>query len=398
MKQNYLMGIIREEISNYLGENEQMYDSPQTQQREMNKLLDQVEQLKQLRDNLDAQIAQLEATANTFNVNEDAAANKAAADAQRMAIDKKITALNKTKQELSKPGTSLNEDNEISISGSDWEDMGLGRVITKFNDGVKISWNEDDPNLYHARVYGLNGKDENIYIDFLRKVNAEKQGLDESNQLDEETLNEMPFIGGEKGTELFNAIKSASEKLKDKFPDATAKDISKIILSKKKRPEFAPEVEDALMAQEEKYGDDPKYTSNLGGPQTEKAVAKALGEYEPGQRGRKSTEKPAVEPKSTKPKSTPSSKTEKPKAEKPTTAKTEPVDKEDAAAMKMAASVKGGAINAGDKYGKLKKALDAKTAELKAMVGSPDMEKRKALTAEKMRIEAAIEKLKQVKM
>jgi hypothetical protein len=61
---------------------------------------------------------------------------EAAADAQRLAIDKKITALNKTKQELSKPGTSLNEDNEISISGSDWEDMGLGRVITKFNDGV----------------------------------------------------------------------------------------------------------------------------------------------------------------------------------------------------------------------------------------------------------------------
>lgn len=232
MKQNYLMGIIREEISNYLGENEQMYDSPQTQQREMNKLLDQVEQLKQLRDNLDAQIAQLEATANTFNVNEDAAANKAAADAQRMAIDKKITALNKTKQELSKPGSALSEE-----------------------------------------------------------------------QIDEETLNEMPFIGGEKGTELFNAIKSASEKLKDKFPDATAKDISKIILSKKKRPEFAPEVEDALMAQEEKYGDDPKYTANLGGPQTEKAVAKALGEYEPGQRGRKATEKPSAEPKVKKSKS-----------------------------------------------------------------------------------------------
>lgn len=207
----------------------------------------------------------------------------------------------------------------------------------------------------------------------------------------------MPFIGGEKGAELFTAIKSASEKLKDQFPDATAKDISKIILSKKKRPEFAPEVDDALMAQEEKYGDDPKYTANLGGPQTEKAVAKALGEYEPGQRGRKATEKPAAEPKSAKEKAAPAAKAEKP-ASKPATSTAEPVDKEDAAALKAAANVKGGALTAGEKYGKLKASLDAKTAELKSLAGSPDMEKRKALTAEKMRIEAAIEKLKQVKM
>jgi hypothetical protein len=326
MKKNYLMEIIREEISSYLGENEPMYDSPQTQQREVNTMLDQVENLKRLRADLDEQIAQLEAIANTFNVNEDAAANKAATDAQRMAIDKKITALNKTKQELTKPGVALEEE-----------------------------------------------------------------------QLDEETLNEMPFIGGEKGAELFTAIKSASEKLKNQFPDATAKDISKIILSKKKRPEFAPEVEDALMAQEEKYGDDPKYTANLGGPQTEKAVAKALGEYEPGQRGRKATEKPAAEPKAAKEKAAPAANAEKP-ASKPAASTAEPVDKEDAAALKAAANVKGGALTAGEKYGKLKSALDAKTAELKAMAGSPDMEKRKALTAEKMRIEAAIEKLKQVKM
>jgi hypothetical protein len=289
-------------------------------------MLDQVENLKRLRADLDEQIAQLETIANTFNVNEDAAANKAATDAQRVAIDKKIAALNKTKQELSKPGFALEEE-----------------------------------------------------------------------QLDEETLNEMPFIGGEKGAELFAAIKSASEKLKDKFPDETSKDISKIILSKKKRPELAPEVEDALMAQEEKYGDDPKYTANLGGPQTEKAVAKALGEYEPGQRGRKATEKPAAEPKAAKAKAAPAAKAEKPAAE-PTTATAEPVDKEDAAALKAAANVKGGALTAGEKYGKLKASLDAKTAELKALVGSTDMEKRKALTAEKMRIEAAIEKLKQVKM
>jgi len=311
MKKNYLMEIIREEISSYLNENEPMYASPQDQQREVNNMLSQVENLKKLRADLDDQIAQLEVIANTFNVNEDAAANKSAMDAKKTAIDKEISALNKQKQELSKPGTTLEEE-----------------------------------------------------------------------QLDEETLNEMPFIGGEKGAELFAAIKSASEKLKDQFPDATSKDISKIILSKKKRPELAPEVEDALIAQEEKYGDDPKYTANLGGPQTERAVAKALGDYEPGQRGRKASEKPAVEPKPAKPAAT----------------KTEPADKEDAAALKAAANVKGSALDAGDKYNKLKKALEDKTAELKALAGSSDMEKRKALTAEKMRIEAAMEKLKQIKL
>jgi hypothetical protein len=329
MKKNYLMEIIREEISSYLGENESMYDSPQTQQREVYSMLDHVEELKKMRDNLNDQIAQLEATAHTFNVNEAG-----------------LFGLKDPKNATKGFASTIDPDDAT----------------------------EKSP-----------------------EFQSKYKKLSEEEQLDEETLNEMPFIGGEKGAELFTAIKSASEKLKNQFPDATAKDISKIILSKKKRPEFAPEVEDALMAQEEKYGDDPKYTANLGGPQTEKAVAKALGEYEPGTRGRKATEKPAAEPKAAKAKAAPATKAEKPAA-KPTTATAEPVDKEDAAALKAAANVKGGALTAGEKYGKLKASLDAKTAELKALAGSPDMEKRKALTAEKMRIEAAIEKLKQVKM
>ena len=329
MKKNYLMEIIREEVSSYLGENEPMYDSPQTQQREVNTMLDQVENLKRLRDDLDEQIAQLEAIANTFNVN------------------------------------------EAGLFGlKDPKNASKGFAATLDPDDATEKSSE---------------------------FQSKYKKLSEEDQLDEETLNEMPFIGGEKGSELFAAIKSASEKLKDQFPDATSKDISKIILSKKKRPEFAPEVEDALMAQEEKYGDDPKYTANLGGPQTEKAVAKALGEYEPGQRGRKATEKPAAEPKAAKAKTSPAAKAEKP-ASKPAASTAEPIDKEDAAALKAAANVKGGALTAGEKYGKLKASLDAKTAELKSLAGSTDMEKRKALTAEKMRIEAAIEKLKQVKM
>jgi len=335
MKKNYLMEIIREEISSYLNENEPMYASPQDQQREVNSMLSQVENLKKLRADLDDQIAQLEVIANTFNVN------------------------------------------EAGLFGlKDPKNTSKGFAATIDPDDAT----EKSP-------------------EFLSKYKK----LSEEEQLDEETLNEMPFIGGEKGSELFAAIKSASEKLKDQFPDATSKDISKIILSKKKRPELAPEVEDALIAQEEKYGDDPKYTANLGGPQTERAVAKALGEYEPGQRGRKASVKPSTEPKSAKPattKSEPKTKKSSDKAEptKPSITKTEPADKEDAAALKAAANVKGKALNAGDKYGKLKKALEDKTAELKALAGSSDMEKRKALTAEKMRIEAAMEKLKQIKL
>ncbi len=318
MKKNYLMEIIREEISSYLGENEPMFASPQDQQREMNSMLDQVENLKKLRDELDAQIAQLETIANTFNVNE-------------LAFE--VTGKNK-------------------------------KTVTSF-------------------------KDKSTADAFARDNQVKVTPLEEE-QLDEETLNEMPFIGGEKGAELFAAIKTASEKLKDKFPDASAKDISKIILSKKKRPELAPEVEDALLAQEEKYGDDPKYTANLGGPQTEKAVAKALGEYEPGARGRKATEKPAA-----------ATKAEKPAAAKPAPAKAEPKakmepeDKADAAAMKAAASSKGGTTRA-EKYGMLRNELERVTSELKSLAGSSDMETRKKLSADKMRIELAMDKLKQV--
>ena len=321
MKTSQLRNIIREELLKELNEVENteygsMYSSPQQQQSEMNKLLKQVEELKQMRDDLDRQIDQLEVIANTFNVNEDAAANQAAMAAKKTAIEKEILALNKQKQELSKPGTTLNE---------------------------------------------------------------------------EEQLNEMPFIGGEKGAALEKAIQSATSNLKAKFPEATASDISKIILSKKKRPELAPEVETALEDQEEKYGDDPKYNPTLGGPQTLRAVEKAMGEREVGQRGRK-----AGEPKAEKP-STP--KAEKPAATKPAAAKTEPVDKEDAAATKMAAGVKGGALNKAERYGKLEKEFNRITAELKSLAKdtSPEaMVKRKALSGDKIRIEQAMAKLKQI--
>ena len=335
MKTSQLRAIIREELLNELNEAEnteygKMYTSPQQQQSEMNKLLQQVEELKQMRDDLDRQIDQLEIIANTFNVNEDAQANQKVVTTQRAAIDAKIAALIKQKQALSKPGTPLEEN---------------------------------------------------------------------------EQLNEMPFIGGEKGGELEKAIQTATSNIKAKYPEATASDISKIILSKKKRPELAPEVEAALEDQEEKYGSDPKYNPTLGGPQTLRAVEKAMGEREVGQRGRKAgepksaapkAEKPAADKPATKPAAT---KTEPAKTEKPAAAKTEPVDKEDAAATKMAASVKGGALNKAEKYSKLEKEYNRISTELKALAKdtSPEaMAKRKALSGDKIRIEQAMAKLKQI--
>jgi len=381
MKKNYLMEIIREEISSYLGENEPMYASPQDQQREVNGMLNQVENLKKLRDELDAQIAQLEVIANTFNVNEDAAANKSAMDAKKTAIDKEIAALNKQKQELSKPGSSLNEDNDISISGSDWEDIGLGRVITKFNDGVKISWNEDDPNLYHARVYGLNGKDENIYIDFLRKVNAEKQELGENNQLDEETLNEMAF-SLKKGL-------APSEKLEPRYKKENFKKVVDLILSKVDGKKTMADVARELGVIQQKIRPVISDLIDAGILETGEAESKS-GKDVPNKPGRKATEKPAAAPKAEKPAA---AKAAPAKAEPK--AKMEPEDKADAAAMKAATKSKGGTTRA-EKYGMLRNELERVTAELKSLAGSPDMETRKKLSADKMRIELAMDKLKQV--
>jgi len=332
MKTSQLRAIIREELLSELHEAENteygsMYDSPKQQQSEMNMLLKQVEELKQMRDDLDRQIDQLEIIANTFNVNE----------------------------------------------------AGLF--------GLK---NPDDAKKGYSSTIDPDDTTEKS-ADFLRKYKK----LNE-----EEQLNEMPFIGGEKGAELEKAIQSATSNIKAKFPEATASDISKIILSKKKRPELAPEVESALEDQEEKYGDDPKYNPTLGGPQTLRAVEKAMGEREVGQRGRKAgepkEEKPAT-PKAEKPSA--EKKAEAPKAEKPAATKAEPADKEDAAALRAAAKVKGGALTKAEKYAKLNKEFNRISVELKSLAKdtSPEaMTKRKALSADKTRIEMAMAKLKQI--
>jgi len=68
-------------------------------------------------------------------------------------------------------GGSMARGGEIKIVGSSYEDIGLGKINTKFNDGTEIIWSSDDPKVYHPRSRYLNDKDIKVYVDILRKNN-----------------------------------------------------------------------------------------------------------------------------------------------------------------------------------------------------------------------------------
>jgi hypothetical protein len=336
MKTSQLRAIIREELLSELREAENteygsMYSSPKQQQSEMDMLLKQAEELKQMRDDLTRQIEQLEIIANTFNVNE----------------------------------------------------AGLF--------GLK---NPDDAKKGYQSTIDPDDTTEKS-ADFLRKYKK----LNEEEQLDEMAKITEP---------IQSAINIATNRLKSQFPEITADQIKSILTSKKKAPEYAPELVKALDDDEKMHGGDIKYTIGIGGPQTLRAVEKALGEYEPLPRGRKAgepkakkpatpkTEKPAAEKKAEAPKA---EKTAAPKAEKPAAAKSEPVDKEDAAALRSAAKVKGGALTKAEKYAKLDKEFNRIDTELRSLAkdSSPEaMAKRRVLSGDKTRIEMAMAKLKQI--
>jgi hypothetical protein len=253
-------------------------------------------------------------------------------------------------------------------------------------------------------AFEVTGKNKKTVTSFKDKSTADAFARDNQvkvTPLEEEQLDEMAKI-----TEPIQAaITIATNRLKSQFPEITADQIKNIITSKKKSPEYAPELVKALEDDEKIYGGGQKYTIGIGGPQTLRAVKKALGEYEPKPRGPKAGEpKAAAEPKaksSSKEKPAAAPKAEKPAAAKATPAKAEPKakmepeDKADAAAMRAAASSKGGTTRA-EKYGMLRNELERVTAELKSLAGSSDMETRKKLSADKMRIEMAMDKLKQV--
>jgi len=103
--------------------------------------------------------------------------------------------------------------------------------------------------------------------------------------LSEKQINEMPYLTGEKGQDLKIALEDAVNDLKEKGLDS--KQIASVLKSKKKRAELAPDFASALEDQFEKYGDDPNYNPDLGGPQTQRAVDQALGLSAPGKRGRR---------------------------------------------------------------------------------------------------------------
>ena len=116
-------------------------------------------------------------------------------------------------------------------------------------------------------------------------------------ELEEEQLDEMAKI-----TEpIENAIGVAVNRIKSQFPEITPEDITKIITSKKKQSEFAPELKAALDKDEELNGGNDKYTPGLGGPQALGAVKKAFGGFEVGQRGRKADPEKTVKPSTPKP-------------------------------------------------------------------------------------------------
>lgn len=224
-----------------------------------------------------------------------------------------------------------------------------------------------------------------------KKQDTMRSGVSEV-ALEEDLLNEIPYIGGERGEELFAAIKTAANNLKDKFPSATPDDISKIILSKKKRPELAPEVEDALVAQEEKFGGEEKYTPNLGGPQTLRAVEKALGV-----KSEKSTEpktpKAAAEPKEPKTsKAAAGPKKAEPKKAEPAKAERGPSEKSLERGSKLA-DKKDDLINGLNKVKGEMKAMASKLGTLKGAEYDTLVTKLKAKTAEKNNIQKQIDAL-----
>jgi len=340
MKTSQLRNIIREELLKELNEVENteygsMYSSPQQQQSEMNKLLKQVEELKQMRDDLDRQIDQLEIIANTFNVNEDAAANQAAMAAKKTAIEKEILALNKQKQELSKPGTTLNEEEQLN-------EMPVYKVADKAGFKKTLDKYRDNP------------PSKNKALDIIL-TSLEKHG-----EVDTQELSKR----ANKDSATFNNA-----------------EIRKFV-ARPKDEEFMSKSGETLI----------DFTPFLEKGRAEKTSKADKPAAEPKAKPSKPTSTKAEKP-------TAAPKTEKPTATKPAAAKTEPADKEDAAATKMAASVKGGALNKAEKYGKLEKEYNRISAELKSLAKdtSPEaMTKRKALSADKIRIEQAMAKLKQI--
>jgi hypothetical protein len=171
------------------------------------------------------------------------------------------------------------------------------------------------------------------------------QQLQKTGVSEAEDLNEIPDFGGRYDQQV--AAKYGEDKtLEDATKDITDEILKDMGVSRddlKKDENKAKEVLKAIRSKVVGKNQDPRVKKALekqtefddsGNPlqanQTNNAILKALGLKDPGQRGRKATEKPSKEEKPTK--------KESPKAEK--TSKSEPMDDEDKEAAKAAGSDK----------------------------------------------------------
>ena len=188
---------------------------------------------------------------------------------------------------------------------------------------------------------------------------------------EDEQLDEMAKI-----TEpIQKAIDMGIARVKEKYPEATPEEISNIILSKKKGPEFAPELIKALEDDFQASGGEDNYKYGIQGAQTIRAIKKSLGLSTPGPRGRKAdpnkqtptkkvkTEKPAAAVKSDD-----LVDDEGNKIEVDNTIKTVTGDKEIESKLKDVISKKKAKLASGENY-------DKELAALKQFLSKPEISK-----------------------
>jgi uncharacterized phage infection (PIP) family protein YhgE len=231
-----------------------------------------------------------------------------------------------------------------------------------------------------------------------KALDAEKRDTMKSGALEEDTLNEVPDFGGRYDQQVA-AKYGEDQTLEDATKDITdeilkdmgvsrddlkkdadkAKDVLKAIRSKVVGKARDPRVAKALEKQEE-FDDSG---NALQANQTNNAILKALGLKEPGQRGRKASEKSEPKEKSTKAKSEPKAKESKTdagtddegnKVEIDTTVKTLTGDKEIETKLKDVISKKKDKLKAALKS-KDQETYNKEKAALKQFLEKPEIAK-----------------------
>jgi uncharacterized phage infection (PIP) family protein YhgE len=217
-----------------------------------------------------------------------------------------------------------------------------------------------------------------------KALDAEKRDTMKSGALEEDTLNEVPDFGGRYDKQVSDKY-GEDQTLEDATKDITdeilkdmgvsrddlkkdadkAKDVLKAIRSKVVGKARDPRVAKALKKQEE-FDDSG---NALQANQTNNAILKALGLKEPGQRGRKASEKSEPKEKSPKSKTEPKSKSEPKSKESKTDAGTD----DEGNKVEIDTTIK---TLTGDKEieTKLKDVISKKKDKLKAALKSKDQE------------------------